>query len=688
MANLAPEIDLNGEADGGDASLGYAEGDPVTPIAPDATAGDEDSADLDQGRLTVAFTAGGTADDQLRVASGAFTVEETVLYHQGVPVGTVTGGTDGSTPLVVQFNADATPAIAAALIRAIGYVNFSGSPVPGDRQVTFTLTDGDGGTSIPRTATITVTATDTPALAQDDNIAAFENAVATGSLFADNGNDNDSDPDGVLTISEVEGSADNVGVTLVLASGAKLTVHADGTYSYDPNGRFDSLAAADSGATNASTVGDTFTYTLAGGNTATVTVTVNGVASPGDRLMGDEGDNNIQGTPGHDVFVLDQGGFDMASGGGGDDIFYFGGAFLAGDVVRGGTGDDTIVLQGDYADGVAFSGNVTGIEAISMLAGSNTAFGASGEGRHSYAITTSDANFAAGIRARINGTALLAGEDLTFDGSAERDSSFLIYGGGGTDRLTGGDGNDIFYFDSGRFAAGDTIHGGQGYDGLFLRGNYTIDFGGSGYAGALTGVENITLTSVTDQRYAKGGAGFGYDLTLGDGTVEAGATLTLSGVLLQPDETMAVDGSGESDGFLRLFGGQAGDSLTGGGGADLIQGGLGADRLTGGGGADNFRYQSVADSTGRSVDRILDFTPGTDRIELDRIDADSLAAGNQAFAWIGSAEFSGSAGELRAFERDGSWFVEGDTDGDGDADLIIVLTLQGQAPLSAADFIL
>jgi VCBS repeat-containing protein len=421
MANFAPEIDLNGEADGGDTSLDYSEGDPVTPIAPDATAGDEDSADLDQGRLTVAFTAGGTADDQLRVASGAFTVEETVLYYQGVPIGTVTGGTDGSTPLVVQFNADATPAIAAALIRAIGYVNFSGSPVPGDRQVTFMLTDGDGGTSIPRTATITVTATDTPALAQDDNIAAFENAVATGSLFADNGNDNDSDPDGVLTISEVDGSAGNVGATLVLASGAKLTVHADGTYSYDPNGRFDSLAAADSGATNASTVGDTFTYTLAGGNTATVTVTVNGVASPGDRLMGDEGDNNIQGTPGHDVFVLDQGGFDMASGGGGDDIFYFGGAFHAGDVVRGAAGDDTIVLQGDYADGVAFTGNVTGIEAISMLAGSNTAFGASGEGRHSYAITTSDANFAAGIRARINGTALLAGEDLTFDGSAERD---------------------------------------------------------------------------------------------------------------------------------------------------------------------------------------------------------------------------------------------------------------------------
>jgi hypothetical protein len=88
------------------------------------------------------------------------------------------------------------------------------------------------------------------------------------------------------------------------------------------------------------------------------------------------------------------------------------------------------------------------------------------------------------------------------------------------------------------------------------------------------------------------------------------------------------------------------------------------------------------------MDQILDFTPGTDKIELDRIDADSLAAGNQAFTWIGSNAFSGSAGELRAYEQSGSWFVEGDTDGNGAADLVIALTLQGPTPLSAGDFLL
>ncbi|HEX9946101.1 MAG TPA: RTX toxin, partial [Allosphingosinicella sp.] len=60
----------------------------------------------------------------------------------------------------------------------------------------------------------------------------------------------------------------------------------------------------------------------------------------------------------------------------------------------------------------------------------------------------------------------------------------------------------------------------------------------------------------------------------------------------------------------------------------------------------------------------------------------------QAFAWIGSAAFTGSAGQLRAFEQSGTWFVEGDTDGDGSADLVIALTLQGTAPLGAGDFLL
>ena len=110
--------------------------------------------------------------------------------------------------------------------------------------------------------------------------------------------------------------------------------------------------------------------------------------------------------------------------------------------------------------------------------------------------------------------------------------------------------------------------------------------------------------------------------------------------------------------------------------------------MTGGGGADVFRYDSTAESNSGSMDHILDFAAGTDKIDLTRIDANSLAAGDQAFSWIGSSAFSGVAGQLRAYQQSGTWFVEGDTNGDGVADLVIALTLQGPTPLAAGDFLL
>ena len=52
--------------------------------------------------------------------------------------------------------------------------------------------------------------------------------------------------------------------------------------------------------------------------------------------------------------------------------------------------------------------------------------------------------------------------------------------------------------------------------------------------------------------------------------VAAGVTLTVNGGLLMASETMILDGSHEADGFLRLFGGTANDTLKGGGQADLL----------------------------------------------------------------------------------------------------------------------
>ncbi|QEG40277.1 DUF4347 domain-containing protein [Roseimaritima ulvae] len=85
---------------------------------------------------------------------------------------------------------------------------------------------------------------------------------------------NDVDIEGdTLTVSHVQGSAANVGNSIVIGSGALVTLNANGSFNYDPNGAFDQLAAGE-------TATDSFTYTVSDGNggsdTATVSVTITG----------------------------------------------------------------------------------------------------------------------------------------------------------------------------------------------------------------------------------------------------------------------------------------------------------------------------------------------------------------------------------------------------------------------------
>ena len=178
---------------------------------------------------------------------------------------------------------------------------------------------------------------------------------------------------------------------------------------------------------------------------------------------------------------------------------------------------------------------------------------------------------------------------------------------------------------------------------------------------------NIDLRQATLQ-YEVGGGGFvsyAYGI-FGGFTIANGVTIE-----------NATSGSGNDT----LRGNAAGNRLDGGAGADVLQGDGGADILIGGAGADTFRYASLSDSGGTAVDHVTDFASGSDKIDLSMIDANSLLGGNQAFSWIGSNAFGGSgaasAGELRAYQSGGDWFVEGDTNGDGNADLVIQLTVTG-----------
>jgi Ca2+-binding RTX toxin-like protein len=112
---------------------------------------------------------------------------------------------------------------------------------------------------------------------------------------------------------------------------------------------------------------------------------------------------------------------------------------------------------------------------------------------------------------------------------------------------------------------------------------------------------------------------------------------------------------------LNLTGNALANEIVGNVGANVIDGRGGADVLRGLGGADTFLWSSVNETglTQATADRIADFSFAQgDLIDLSAIDADIVAAGNQAFTFIGTAAFSGAPGELRYYHAGGSTYLE------------------------------
>jgi predicted extracellular nuclease len=419
--------------------------------------------------------------------------------------------------------------------------------------------------------------------------------------------------------------------------------------------------------------------------------------SANDLISATAGDDVRRSGAGNDIFYLNQGGNDTASGGAGKDAFYFGATFTAADSVDGGEDVDVLILQGNYSAGVTFgtgtTSNITSIESISLFPGNLATYGDTSNASYSYNLTMLDGNVAAGAALKVNGSGLRAGENFTFDGSAETDGQYLVYGGRGTDTLKGGALSDSFVFNFERFNAGDSVNGGGGYDVVYLRGDYSIDFNAVGFAGSLVNVESVGLLSFADTNYAGGGDGeFDYSIVWNNAMLATGQTITFNGSRLGTEEEMVFNGSAESDGGkFRLFGGGGNDVLTGGSGDDLIVGGRRGDTVTGGAGNDVFRYDSVLDSNLTEADGIQDFNLG-DLIDLSRIDANTLIDGDQAFTFVGEATtFSGAAGELR-FENysEGGpvWRVSGDVDGDKVSDFVLIVVINPPDPITSSDFIL
>jgi len=142
---------------------------------------------------------------------------------------------------------------------------------------TYRVSDGNGGFD-EANVSLTINGSDdnTAPVAGDDGFTVAESAALNGqNLFA---NDTDADGDG-LTVVGVNGVEGSVGNTITLGSGALLTVNADGTFDYDPNGAFNDLNSGE-------TATDSFVYQVSDGNggfdTATVNLTIEGETPPAD----------------------------------------------------------------------------------------------------------------------------------------------------------------------------------------------------------------------------------------------------------------------------------------------------------------------------------------------------------------------------------------------------------------------
>jgi Ca2+-binding RTX toxin-like protein len=326
-----------------------------------------------------------------------------------------------------------------------------------------------------------------------------------------------------------------------------------------------------------------------------------------DFLVGGSGDDVLYGNGTGDDFELMDGGKDTAFGGPGDDVFNLSAtSFNAQDYIDGGPGQDTISFFETVTDKVLLSGaNLVSIETIDLSPG---------------AFYTDDSLVAAGKRLWVNDRDLSSsGAHVTFDGSAETDGYFLFWGGedsaeGGpaSETFIGGNKDDIFNM-ANNVAAADHIDGGPGSDTLILSFGPNIVFTDS----MMVNVETIQI--VEDDNYHPGAS-----LTMSDGNVAAGGSLTVDGSALYFGG-LIFDGSQETDGRFILIGGARNDSLVGGAQADRIkggsgndtmEGGLGADKLDGGDGMDVFVYSAVADSTSRNFDRVLHFDSANDTFDL------------------------------------------------------------------------
>ena len=250
--------------------------------------------------------------------------------------------------------------------------------------------------------------------------------------------------------------------------------------------------------------------------------------------------------------------------------------------------------------------------------------------------------------------------------------------GGGNDFIIANDARNVIDGGAGRdtvsYQASDSAVRVQLDDSKWSLLQSLLSDGSGGFAAGdvLKNIENVTGSAYSDQLSGNNLANVLTGLEGNDSLEGNKGDDTLLGNAGNDD----LDGDHGDD---ILDGGAGRDTLSGGQGNDLLNGGAGDDVLSGGSGRDTFAFTEAGGD-----DWIVDFNRNQDTLDLSGLDAIGGNATHDAFAWIGTKGFSGTAGELRLYREFGQYTLAGDTDGDKVADFTISVGHQ----ISVGDLVL
>ncbi len=342
-----------------------------------------------------------------------------------------------------------------------------------------------------------------------------------------------------------------------------------------------------------------------------------------DTLYGNAANNTLTGGLGNDI-LFGNDGDDTLDGGAGANVLV------------GGIGNDTLIVTASGNELIGGAGN----DIYIVASRSDTIVELAGEGTDTVQTTLTAYELPSQV------------ENLTFTDNGVHGAGIgntldnVITGGTGGDDLFGRDGNDTLIGGSG---TANTLVGGLGNDTyvVTVAGDSTIENVGEGFDTVQTALAAYTLRdSVEALVYTGAGSFTGIGGNATDNTITGGA---------------------------------GADFLSGLGGADILIGGSGADILLGGAGADQFRYNGGE----TAYDRVLDFTPGSDKIAL----ANAGFTHTATIAYVAGGTPVATTTNSTFLYNVNSGILSYDADGTGAGAAVQLAQLNTGLTLTVADFV-